>query len=728
MGFKTSGRLAARARLLYLVIPAITIVILLGIGALVSGNIADDAARRLSRQYAIEASANFRANMDTHMILMQQIARSTTISRWMANEDDSEAKAMAFNEIMGYAIYAPEIYLMLTIYESLQGWDFETDLTFEEFAPWGILAGGDVSAWFFNTRDAEKPFIINIQRTRPVDGDFELYIWSNHRVYYDGEFVGVVTVGSHFDKVFESVFGDFDVYYRRGYIIDRYGATRLDSAMTLYVLADGLPTFPEVPEALENPVLANAIELHMHMLVDGAFPIDAEVHDTLRLEYGNYTYASIAPIVGTDWSVVVLSSAPTVFDIRYMPMIYGGIAVLILSTLLGGLLVRRMILAPLLRLTQTAVASGQNGSKLYGLAREDEIGDLARNIDRAQETIKQREKLLKAVNRAAKVLLTANEDNTLDTLMEGMELIGTCLEVDRIQIWRNEEIDGELHFVMKYEWASEIGAQKVDINIGTKSAYSSRPGWLEMFKRGESINAPVSQLPPEDARFLGYHSIKSVVILPMFFDRDLFGFFRIDDYQHERTFSDDEMDITASAALMFTSVFNRNLQRELARTDALTSTRNRRYLVEGTEAQFAHSQQENTDFSVIMYDIDHFKNINDTYGHIVGDEVLKILAARSAKALKQGTELIRYGGEEFLVALPNVRYEDALNIAWRLQKTLESTPFTIGDLEIPVTASFGVAYKTAETATLTDLINLVDRAMYQAKIVGRNTVVGQDDM
>jgi len=342
-----------------------------------------------------------------------------------------------------------------------------------------------------------------------------------------------------------------------------------------------------------------------------------------------------------------------------------------------------------------------------------------------QEALKQRERLLHTVNQTAEILLTASEENTMEALTAGMEIIGKCLDVDRAQIWRNEETDGELYFVMRYEWLSGIGKQKTKIPIGLKVPYSSRPGWLQMFMRGECINGPVSKLPAEEnAAVLGCSEMVSLVILPLFLDKKLFGFFSVNDYRREYTFTNDEMDIVASAGLMFTNVFNRNAQRNLARTDALTGVRNRHYLKEAAEQELQNCIEKNLNFSLIMIDIDRFKAINDHYGHPCGDEVLKILTSRIRHVLKHDTLLARYGGEEFVVTLTGVDQESAEKTAWRLQKAIEASAFQIAGLEIQVTASFGVASKTDRYTTLLEIINNADKALYQAKEAGRNTVIG----
>ena len=743
-----TNRLAASVSILFFFIPAFAIIVILAIGTIISRDIADDSSRRLARQYSIEAAANFMISVNPHFVLMQQLSRSTAISRWLANEDDPLSKAIAFEEILGYAVFLPHAYVMFTAYETLQGYNFDTGLTVEEFVPWGRLAGGDISQWFFDTRDAEMPFILNIQRTRPVDGRWDLYLWSNHRMYYQGRFVGVVTVGSPFEGIFQATFGNFDVNNERGFIIDRNGAVRIDSAMLLQVHDEGIPIFPALPEAVYNTPLFAYLNRHFQRISGGIFQPGQYVLEAIPIPRSIYRYASIAPIIGTDWSVVVLSNDFGDFGgIRFRPLLFGTVAVLILSILTGTTLVRRMVLVPLFKLTQSAAAASATVKEvnLFGLNRDDEIGELARTVQsmrdnlnsanieltehqqviaQNQETLKYREKLLTTIKHAAEVLLTSSDEESMEALMAGMELVGRCTGADRVQIWRNEIIDGELHFVMRYEWLSEIGKQKIEVPIGLKASYSSRPGWLEMFLSGESMNGPLSELPAEDAAFLGYYEMVSIVNIPLFLDNELIGFFSIDDCRRERIFTDDEMRMFASAGLMFASVFNRNLQRDLALTDALTGVRNRRYLMEKAEQELQHCTQKNADFSAIMVDIDFFKSINDRYGHLSGDEVLKILTARIRHILKHDTLLARYGGEEFVITLPGVKHEDAMKTAWRIQKTIESYAFRIGELEINITASFGVASKTPSCTTLADIIDKADKALYKAKESGRNTVVG----
>ena len=167
---------------------------------------------------------------------------------------------------------------------------------------------------------------------------------------------------------------------------------------------------------------------------------------------------------------------------------------------------------------------------------------------------------------------------------------------------------------------------------------------------------------------------------------------------------------------------------KLAYVDPLTGAHNRRYFMEEAEQQLQKSMISGRPFSIVMTDIDFFKSVNDTYGHGVGDEVLKILVARMRGVLRDAV-VARYGGEEFVVLLPGVSNEDAAEIAWRMQRNIEASTFRVPagnseeDLAIQITSSFGVASKTQRSATIQAILNNADKALYKAKESGRNTVV-----
>jgi len=179
------------------------------------------------------------------------------------------------------------------------------------------------------------------------------------------------------------------------------------------------------------------------------------------------------------------------------------------------------------------------------------------SLKHAEISLRYHEGLIYTMNRVTAILLTTSEEYTLDAIMDGMEIVGHSLDMDRVQIWRNEMINGELHFVMRYEWLSDLGKQKKEVPLGLSCPYSQSNDWYLKFVNGWHVNGPISNLSPEEESFLGYYEMVSIVILPLFLNGEFIGFFSVDDCKHERVLSEEEMDMLAASGLMFTNVFNR---------------------------------------------------------------------------------------------------------------------------------------------------------------------------
>ncbi len=164
---------------------------------------------------------------------------------------------------------------------------------------------------------------------------------------------------------------------------------------------------------------------------------------------------------------------------------------------------------------------------------------------------------------------------------------------------------------------------------------------------------------------------------------------------------------------------------ELAVTDGLTGLHNRRYLDNHLKMLFARAKARGRPLSVCMTDIDRFKQVNDGYGHDAGDEVLKEFASRIRSTVRGADLACRYGGEEFVVVMPDTPPDIAAMIAERLRGIIESRSFALKSAEgsLDVTASMGIASLGQGIETPEQLLKQADRALYQAKAGGRNRVV-----
>jgi diguanylate cyclase (GGDEF)-like protein len=161
--------------------------------------------------------------------------------------------------------------------------------------------------------------------------------------------------------------------------------------------------------------------------------------------------------------------------------------------------------------------------------------------------------------------------------------------------------------------------------------------------------------------------------------------------------------------------------RELAVTDNLTGALNRHGFGEIAENAFLVSKRYSRPLSILMIDADHFKDINDNYGHDAGDRVLIRFSSVVSETLRSTDVLCRYGGEEFLALLPETTFEEAAILADRLLSALRTTEVRIGDhVTVRFTVSIGVASLTPEVQDLASVIQRADEALYKAKKEGRD--------
>jgi diguanylate cyclase (GGDEF)-like protein len=161
--------------------------------------------------------------------------------------------------------------------------------------------------------------------------------------------------------------------------------------------------------------------------------------------------------------------------------------------------------------------------------------------------------------------------------------------------------------------------------------------------------------------------------------------------------------------------------RHQATHDGLTGFLNRNSILEKLQEEMARNRREARPLSLLMVDLDRFKSVNDTHGHLAGDAVLREAAARMSKAARVYDSLGRYGGEEFLVILPGCDLPSAAAQAERLRQAIERSPFPGSNQPLPITCSIGVASAAGFDAE--SLIHHADEALYEAKAGGRNQVV-----
>jgi diguanylate cyclase (GGDEF)-like protein len=186
--------------------------------------------------------------------------------------------------------------------------------------------------------------------------------------------------------------------------------------------------------------------------------------------------------------------------------------------------------------------------------------------------------------------------------------------------------------------------------------------------------------------------------------------------------------VAGSTALILSHIYEVSRTRahqkllHLATTDSLTSLANRTRFLDVFERERNHAVRNNSDLSLLLLDIDHFKHVNDNHGHDVGDEVLKYVSAKISHRLRKTDLACRLGGEEFGVLLPGANLDSAISIAETIRKNIADSPYARGETIISLSISIGVAEHGPDGRDLERLYGVADGHLYRAKTSGRNSI------
>ncbi len=167
---------------------------------------------------------------------------------------------------------------------------------------------------------------------------------------------------------------------------------------------------------------------------------------------------------------------------------------------------------------------------------------------------------------------------------------------------------------------------------------------------------------------------------------------------------------------------------QLAKTDELTGISNRRNFYSLAEREFNLANRSKRNFALLILDIDRFKTINDTYGHPIGDEVIKYVAQECTRNLRQEDLCARWGGEEFVIFMSESDLSEAIIVANRIRDNVENQPLQINSGNVSLTVSIGVSVYHQQDENIDKTISRADKALYQAKKTGRNKVVSEEEI
>ncbi len=340
--------------------------------------------------------------------------------------------------------------------------------------------------------------------------------------------------------------------------------------------------------------------------------------------------------------------------------------------------------------------------------------------EQTQANLLIRNRELSLLNRV--IASAASSLETVDILRTTLNELASGLDMDQAGAALLNRDQSLLEVVAEYPEGSLPSA------LGTKIPVAGNFSSQYVIENQKPLAINDVQLDPRVqvvSELLQQRKVASLLILPLIVHGQVLGTIGLDSFEkHE--FSHEEIDLawhaaTASAQAIANAQLYAQVQ-QMAIHDDLTELLNRRGLVEFGQREFDRSRRFNRSLSVIFMDLDNFKEINDRFGHAGGDIFLRGLA----KLLKDGVRDVdlvgRYGGDEFVMILPEADVNTAQDVAQRLQTLLETSKITIGSADTTTSTSMGIAEIDEVTSDLEKLIARADRALYQAKRSGRNQI------
>jgi len=335
---------------------------------------------------------------------------------------------------------------------------------------------------------------------------------------------------------------------------------------------------------------------------------------------------------------------------------------------------------------------------------DDEIGESARAFNSLVESLSNAFKSEAAVRSFTEMLSSYLEldklaAESLTKLITNMAAAGGAVLIEK---------DGELEVLTSYRINSPESLLKSDI---VWNSLSQRKRLIIDIPEDIVLNGLIVNFKP-----------KSVMIQPILYKEISLGVIVLAGTIAFTQDMQNQMDLFSNGlALAFRNAITYNQLQRLAANDPLTGILNRRFGTSRFKEEFGRSIRYNMPIGILLFDIDHFKKINDTYGHIVGDKVLIHLTQTVKLALREGDVFFRYGGEEFVVVLPGASATDAKKTAEQIRHLTEDMEIRHNAQVIKITISVGgTSYPEHDVADIDALISYADAKMYQAKELGRN--------
>jgi diguanylate cyclase (GGDEF)-like protein len=585
------------------------------------------------------------------------LSKNSSILDWMTNENDSNRKAIAFHELQSFLQIFHDKNGFIALEGSKQVAYLSGKSGLLETEAEGILNSNNTEdAWYFRTMGQTVPYNINIAYDRLLH---VTRVWINVKVQEEGRNLGVFGTGITIDSILQNIFSKYQQKGIKSLIINENGQVVLDSDYSKSNLDNSSASIgvnQSVFQYSDDPQFAKQFQDYI-----AAYNQPTVV----QMDKNYYQYAAFAPILNSNWHVVTFFRRSAL----YTPVNFGFVfsmflvIVLVLSFVIS-LIVKRIVTSPFEKLKASLQGKEvHQNHMIYGLERKDEFGELANSIQKMADRIVQSVPVGIFLMDTTRRLIYGNPSFLSQFECESREQFQQWADHDPTSLFVNKD-----DLVRVKEFFHEL-KESVFFDVELYSR-NQQPFWAEIH---------LTKVPNQQS---GYH-YEGILI----------------NVQVKKKYEQDLLD--------------------LATTDRLTGVFNRHHFEQVVMGELDRYEQLGVACNMIFFDLDHFKCVNDNWGHDVGDRVLVDTAETIRQCTRHSDIIVRWGGEEFAILLPSCSLSEGGHVAENIRLRLESQQHPSAGI---ITASFGVTQRRNQE-TYVDWFKRTDQALYRAKQLGRNVVV-----
>ncbi|CAH2031792.1 GGDEF domain-containing protein [Trichlorobacter ammonificans] len=346
--------------------------------------------------------------------------------------------------------------------------------------------------------------------------------------------------------------------------------------------------------------------------------------------------------------------------------------------------------------------------------------DQAHDPERMLELLARRNAELASLLEIGKTIISSLE--LRDVLQEIMSQVERLLQPKTWSLLLVNDSTGELHFEIA---VSPVANELKGINLKMGEGIA---GWVA--QHGEPLLIPDVMRDERFARHVAdavEYPVSSILCVPLKIRDRVLGVIELINSASERSFEEADLPLLGAvadfAAIAIDNARNYKRVSELVITDDLTGLYNARYFQELLEYEIDRARRYNSQVSLLFFDLDRFKSVNDTYGHLVGSRMIAEVGHLVRNHIRSSDRGARYGGDEYIIVLPNTGKQGAMTVAHNMLERFHAHRFlTDNGTRIPITASFGVGTFPDDATDRESLIRVTDSAMYEAKEAGRDRV------